>query len=265
MASRTVFHRVPSNVEEWRMYCKDAGVQRRSINSFVGMHSGSEMTQGQYLLMRVLYPRPKAAKAFNWATYGLTQDVQAAITFLNALPGFQNFLHAIRTNIVLPDTNLGIFAVPRINQLLIQPAASSHVTNNVQVQTINPPSRSRAATRAVAATTGQPQRRIIDEEVVNVHMITLLQALTYAIPNVSSEWSPYRFAFQTRFAIDKYEARTDGHLQVQGATGKIQAIVEVKRRLRRENMPSLEMQEAAEMVGWIMDNQHRPNPSLVGR
>jgi hypothetical protein len=54
------------------------------------------------------------------------------------------------------------------------------------------------------------------------------------------------------------------HLQVK-ATEKIQAIVEVKRKLREGNKPNLEMQEAAEMVGWIMDNEHRPDPSLVGR
>jgi hypothetical protein len=96
-------------------------------------------------------------------------------------------------------------------------------------------------------------------------MITFLQALTSTIPNVSSEWSPHRFAFQTHFARDKYEARTDGYLRVQDATGKIQAIVEVKRGPRKDNNPGLEMQEAAEMVGWIMDNKHRPDPSLVGR
>ena len=121
------------------------------------------------------------------------------------------------------------------------------------------------AAGATAATIGQPQKCNFDEEVVNVHMITFLQALTGAISNVSSEWSPHRFAFQTHFAIDKYEARTDGYLRVKGATEKIQAIVEVKRKLREDNRPNLEMQEAAEMVGWIMDNKHRPDPSLVGR
>jgi hypothetical protein len=53
------------------------------------------------------------------------------------------------------------------------------------------------------------------------------------------------------------------HLPVK-ATGKTQAIVEVKRKLREGNKPNLEMQEAAEMVGWIMD-KHRPDPSPVGR
>jgi hypothetical protein len=134
------------------------------------------------------------------------------------------------------------------------------------VQTTNPPISSNSRSRAAAAAiTGQPQQRNIDEEVINVHMITFLQALTGSILNVSSEWNPHRFAFRTQFAIDKYEARTDGYLQVQGAMGKVQVIIEVKRGLREDHMPNLEMQEVAEMVGWIMDNDHRPDPSLVGR
>lgn len=113
--------------------------------------------------------------------------------------------------------------------------------------------------------TGQPQQLNIDEEVVNVYMITFLQALRGAIPNVSSQWSPRRFAFQTQFATDKYEARIDGYLQVQGATEKVQAVVEVKQGPRKDHKPELEVQEAAEMVGWIMDSNRRPDPSLVDR
>ena len=116
----------------------------------------------------------------------------------------------------------------------------------------------------VAATTRQPQQRNIDEEVVNVYTITFLQALTGAIPNVSSKWSPHRFYFQIKFATDRYEALTDGYLRVKGAAGEIQAIVEVKRRLRKDIKASLEMQEAAEMVGWIMGSERQPDPSLVG-
>jgi hypothetical protein len=145
-----------------------------------GRQSGSEMIQGQYLLMRVLYPRQKRITAFDPAEYSPTQEFPAAIAFLNALPVFQTFLHAIRTNPVFSHTNLGIFIIPKMNQLLIQQMAPPPAANNVRVQITNPPissdSRSRAA--AAAATTGQPQQRNIDEEVVNVHMITLLQALT---------------------------------------------------------------------------------------
>lgn len=165
--------------------------------------------------MKVLYPKGRPITSFNPATYSLTQDLQAATALLNASSQFQAFLNAIR---VLPHTNLGSFAIPRMNQLLILPPPPA--TSNVQVQTTNPPtsrnSRSRAAAPAAAAATpGQPQQHNIDEEVVNVHMITFLQALTSTIPNVSSEWSPHRLAFHTYFARDKYEARTDGYLRVQ--------------------------------------------------
>jgi hypothetical protein len=260
------------------------------------------MTQEQYLLMRVLYPRQKRPTDFNPTTYGLAQDAPEAIAFLSTFPEFRMLLHAIRTNPVFSHTLLGIFAIPRMNQLLIQRPPLPLATNNVLVQTTNPPvssnSRSTAAAAAAAAvvaaanavaaaaaataaattaataataaaaTTGQPQKRDIDEEIVNFHTITFLQALTAAIPNVSSEWSPRRFGFQTQFAIDQYEAKIDGCLRIQGGTGKIQAIVEVKQNRRLVNQPHLEMQEAAEMVGWIMDNTHnihQPDPSRVGR
>jgi hypothetical protein len=87
---------------------------------------------------------------------------------------------------------------------------------------------------------------------------------TGTIPNVSSEWSPHRFSFQINFATDRYEALTDRYLQAKCATGEIQAIVEVKRRLRKDIKASLEMQEAADMVGWIMGSERQPDPSLVG-
>jgi hypothetical protein len=266
MAPKTVFSIAPETVEDWRKACKKAGVQRRSINSFLGMHSGSEMTQEQYLLMRVLYPRQKRIMEFVPATYGLAQELPAAAARLQGLPEFRTFLQAIRTNPAFSHTNLGIFAVPRVNQLLIQQATLPLATNNVRVQTTNPPISTNSRSRAgAAATTGQTQQRNIDEEVVNVHLITFLQALAGTIPGVLSQWNPRRFAFQTQFAMDRYEARTDGYLQVQNATGKVQAIVEVKRGLRDDSKPDLEMQEAAEMVGWIMDNNHQPDPSLVGR
>ena len=261
MVSKKVFKEVPKTVKDWETACKKASVQKMSINSFVGMHSGSEITQGQYLLMRVLYPKERRIREFRPATYNLTQEFQAAMVSLNASTDFQAFLLAIRPNSVLPHTNLGVFTVPRMNQLLIQPTAPQPAPTSRNVR----PRATAGAAAAAAATPGQPQQHDIDEEVVNVHMITFLQALTSTIPNVSSEWTPRRFPFQTHFAKDKYEAQTDGYLRVQDTTGKVQAIVEVKREPRRRNSPDLEMQEAAEMVGWIMDNKHQPNPSLVGR
>jgi hypothetical protein len=183
------------------------------------MHSGSEITQGQYLLMRVLYPKERRIKEFRPATYNLTQEFQAATASLNASTDFRAFLLAIRPNSVLPHTNLGVFTVPRMNQLLIQPTGPQLAPSS---RNLRP--RAAAPAAAAAATPGQPQQHDIDEEVVNVHMITFLQALTSTIPNVSSEWTPRRFAFQTHFAKDEYEAQTDGYLRVQDAIGKVQEV-----------------------------------------
>jgi hypothetical protein len=208
-------------------------------------------------------PGTKDHSCFVPASHSRAQEFQDAGNFLNALPEFQRFLQSIRTNsAVTPHSNLGIFTVPRMNQLSIQPAVPAayvlaHTTNI-------PVSRNLRSSAAAGAATSRREQPIIDEEVVNVCLITFLQALTGAVPNISSEWTPQRFAFRTQFAVDMYEARTDGYLQVQDASNKIQAIIEVKRR-SRELRPDVEMQEAAEMVGWILDNDHRPDPALVGR
>lgn len=84
MVSTKAFQEVPRTVKDWERARKAAGLQRSSINSFLGMHSGSEMTQGQYLLMKVLYPKRRPITSFNPATYSLTQDLQAATALLNA-------------------------------------------------------------------------------------------------------------------------------------------------------------------------------------
>jgi len=191
--------------------------------------------------MRVLYPTPKKISTFNPAMYSLAQEFVATGAFLTGFPDFQIFLQSIRLNsAVVP----GIFAIPRMNQLFMKPAAPAAAINN-------PPARNLRST--TTTTVHEPD---IDEEVVNVCLITFLQALTGAAPAVASEWTPQRFAFKTRFAKDKYEARTDGYHRVQDASKKVQAIAEVKRRERKLDRLQLEMQEVAEMVGWIMDNDH---------
>jgi hypothetical protein len=153
------------------------------------MHSGSEITQGQYLLMRVLYPKERRIREFRPATYNLTQEFQAATASLKASTDSRAFLLAIRPNSVLPHTNLGIFSVPRMNHLLIQPTGPQPAPQPAPTSRNLRP-RAAAGAAAAAATPGQPQRHDIGEEVVNVHMITFLQALRSTIPNVSSEWAP---------------------------------------------------------------------------
>ena len=89
-------------------------------------------------------------------------------------------------------------------------------------------------------------------------LLNYLDALTLKLPNVASEWKARRLALTAEFGCDKYEARNDGFLAFK-STGKVQAILEVKAARRDASAPEVQMQEAAEMVAWIMNHDHRPS------
>jgi hypothetical protein len=102
-----------------------------------------------------------------------------------------------------------------------------------------------------------------DEVIVNNALILFLEALSDMVPNGKSEWTPRHVSFRSSFATAKFEARTDGCLQSLNWK-KVQAIVEVKPRVRGANPMTIEMQEAAQMVGWIF-NDADPIPILNGQ
>jgi hypothetical protein len=105
--------------------------------------------------------------------------------------------------------------------------------------------------------------RKLDEEVVNVGLVLLLNALAIKIPNVTTTCSPERAALSARFMQDEYEARTDGVLLHRDRT--VQAILEVKPKPREMLRPHIQMQESAEMVAWIMNDQRQLAANLKGR
>lgn len=100
-----------------------------------------------------------------------------------------------------------------------------------------------------------PPRRKLDEEVVNIGLVNLLNALAIKTSNVTTTCSPEPVALSARFMQDGYEARTDGALLYRDRT--VQAILEVKPGCRQRLRPHIQMQESAEMVAWIM-NDDRP-------
>ena len=89
----------------------------------------------------------------------------------------------------------------------------------------------------------------LDEEVVNMGLVLLLNALAIKTPNVTTTCSSERAALSARFMQDRYEARTDGVLLHRDRT--VQAILEVKPRPRDKLRPHIQMQESAEMVARI--------------
>jgi hypothetical protein len=80
--------------------------------------------------------------------------------------------------------------------------------------------------------------RKLDEEVVNMGLVLLLNALAIKTPNVTTTCSSERAALSARFMQDGYEAKTDGVLLYRDRT--IQAILEVKPRCRDKLRPHVQ-------------------------
>jgi hypothetical protein len=64
---------------------------------------------------------------------------------------------------------------------------------------------------------------------------------------------------------DSYEARADGYPKFKGTGGELQAIIKVKAKTWEAVQTAVEMQEAAQMIAWIMDDQKRPEIALPDR
>jgi hypothetical protein len=93
--------------------------------------------------------------------------------------------------------------------------------------------------------------------------VSLLKALTIKVPNVNSGCSPERITLTAKFNHDKYVPKTDG--EILHSNKRVQAILEVKPTLRFNLKLEVQMQESAEMVAWIMNDDRVPGANLTGR
>jgi hypothetical protein len=100
-----------------------------------------------------------------------------------------------------------------------------------------------------------------DEASVNSAAILLLKELCSLVLSPNVEWVFDRVRFTPEFANGGYTACTDGAL-VTKESQRIIAVFEAKRGLRTKGIRDIEMQEAAELVGWLLDDRSAWFPSL---
>ncbi|RAH67364.1 uncharacterized protein BO66DRAFT_473428 [Aspergillus aculeatinus CBS 121060] len=96
-----------------------------------------------------------------------------------------------------------------------------------------------------------------DEQIVNAALVDFLNALSMHFPQ-ASDWTLHRKSFKAVFENAAFEARTDGYLEDGGSSERVRALVEVKPMLREKKLNPIRMQEAAQMVAWIMAD---PDPT----
>jgi hypothetical protein len=97
-----------------------------------------------------------------------------------------------------------------------------------------------------------------DEQIVNIALISFLNALTIFHEDVRADWAIDRKVFHFS---NLFEARTDGLLKI-GGKGYPLAILEVKSHVRMNNIVQVQMQESAQMASWIYDH---PDKGYISR
>ncbi|OQD74639.1 hypothetical protein PENDEC_c010G06550 [Penicillium decumbens] len=223
-----IFKKVPSDWPKWKR-AADATIKRRSPHKQPEFHSGSELTQEEYLLLRVIWP--PARRSFDQATLmslGLTQFYTQADTWLRLFTPFTNYLQAVRSNAATATCDTANATHDQVGLAVFEPA---RFEQNQIISVIN--------------TTG------IDEDSVNSSLLSLLCAITIKHPAVHCEWMTHRLAFKATFNSGaELEARVDGYLRNDN-DGTAKVILEVKRGDRNMHEPQVSMQEAAEVVALL--------------
>ncbi|KAJ9355344.1 hypothetical protein C8Q69DRAFT_530597 [Paecilomyces variotii] len=270
--------RLPKNKEEWEKRFP-AGSKAKSITEIKTLNSGSSVTEEQFLTFRVLWTTKSCACLYIPKAY--ERDANA---ILDRIAPFKSYIEHIKQgNKGVPSyTNggdkLGVFQMVRYYQLQVQtnlPAQETQddsMSQNVRFTPVRAtPSSSDGSASASALSnmtaacdqTWIDWKPASDEQIVNQALMKLLTALTINIPNVKCEWSIARFLFKHQFKHTTMEARTDGYLRLLQDNGRtVIAIVETKAHVRRDNR--VRMQEAAEMLLWILHN-HEQDPGIPAK
>lgn len=100
-----------------------------------------------------------------------------------------------------------------------------------------------------------------DESAPNSALIVFLQSLSDLVKGVNVEWVANRVRFSPAFKNGRYNTHTDGALRIKG-TNAVMAIVEVKKCDRFDSVVDIQLQEAAEEVGWLMARDRAQVPSF---
>lgn len=111
---------------------------------------------------------------------------------------------------------------------------------------------------------GEERPRTKDEQIVNTALIDFLNAFIIHLTGPYVQWTLHRMPFRAIFTEkSKFEARTVGYLE--DRSHNIHAIVEVKPFRRIMARRRIAMQEAAQIVAWIMTNPDNDRTFTNGR
>lgn len=267
---------VPANFDDWWRIVQRGRLEQRSIHhlSSYYLNSGSQVNHRQFTLMRVLFPPLKGQLRLDQelAIYGLRGTWSQANSLLNSSAEAAKYLRMVRDDLDVQDLSEthqnwpGSFKSIRMLQQQTMTVDQIHDRERMPSPTTGQlgvvhqmVTRSRQSFAHFVRGTGSSARaewdlpEAEDESTPNAALIVLLQGVSQLVADSGVEWVFNRELFSPVFASGGYRAYSDGVLR-STTTGAVMAIVEVKKGHRGEP-GMIEMQEAAEMVGWMAEQQ----------
>ncbi|PYH86800.1 hypothetical protein BO82DRAFT_370630 [Aspergillus uvarum CBS 121591] len=243
---------IPENKEALLRILRISKLNRSSLHNLFKMRSGSKVLKKQFVLFRSIWPFPEGPGDFadRAACYNLEGVWKQALHLVNDPEEAKRYLALVNHQHLVSELQEGD----------PQWAGSWMPVLRFQARCIAF-SRRKTDTRVVAVR--QSTRRTVsspmkgkgeDEAIVNAALVLLLNAAASLVRSSQCEFSMVRVPFIAKFNHAKFKALTDGALWVR-STEAIRGIIEVKKARRSKIGDKVTMQEAAELVGWIMNSQ----------
>jgi hypothetical protein len=246
---------IPEVETDWKRAVEDADLTGKTIHTLESLSSGSKIIPSEFLTFRIICVS-HAARMFDAKKWELTEHMVRAQSLLtNHFSDFSNYLQSVRLDMGVTQKGpgdqlpLGIFEIPRNHQRHVLEA--DRLTSQ-KIRLVDPDHVD--AWRIVPTT---------DEEIVNFAIVDWLQAVCMKMPGVHGQWIASRYQFRARFGTNELEARTDGVLRIFDEPERVHALIECKAKARKDALPSVQFQEAAQIVTWLMQ-RHRPETAKVG-
>ncbi|KAK1146285.1 hypothetical protein N8T08_003072 [Aspergillus melleus] len=219
--------RVPSAPSEWKRRVRVKKIKNANIHK-VKLKSASVIGEGQFLALRALW---KIHDHLNpdLKRFDLEPWVSQAQEMLDRYESWQIYTEngAVEAKEMAEST----FVMAKYWQAMADEISSNKSSPSELL--------------------GQLCTRTKDEEIVTSALFSLLCGLIVhtGIPN---RWTVHRKPFKAQFNYASFEARVDGYLEDKSLAQKVRALVEVQPVLRQKQILKIGMQEAAQMVAWIL-------------
>ncbi|KAB8207557.1 hypothetical protein BDV34DRAFT_223462 [Aspergillus parasiticus] len=268
---------VPADEEDWTRLVLTAKLRGKTIHDITKMGSGSKVRKKQFVMCRALWGKIlKRADfiQFGLPEYGLQQYWEKATEIIENSSEVSKYLALVPQHQLiesLTETD------PRWAGSFMEVLELQRECGEVQAgpQEDAPPAAKlrRRASRALGSLFSSSQRQRVentvddsgdgneashiaeDENIVNAALLSFLRRVAALTRQQKSRWTYKRVFFLSSFGKSSYKAFTDGALR--SIKDRVyNALIEVKKGYRFKDMEKIQLQETAELVGWMISGNH---------